>query len=201
VPLTALVVRLIERAAEAVATEPVADEAPATAAEPAPPADTDKVGTGPVPREAIDRPHEFTLPNAPVEVDDWHEFGTAVVRDFVANLSPDYTVNPPFDEKRRTAAEKFRPSQAPAPVYPWDRVEKDQIGRTILDLGGGCFRVLDDPSAVYRDIFETFTQYVVECTISFGKRRPRELPWVADVRARYAYLRRREAQKRDPFAF
>jgi hypothetical protein len=70
-----------------------------------------------------------------------------------------------------------------------------------LNLGGGCFQVLDDPSAVYRDIFETYTQFVVQCTIAFGKGKGQELPWVGEVRARFAYLRLREQQRRDPYAF
>jgi hypothetical protein len=123
------------------------------------------------------------------------------VQAFVANLPEPFTVNPVFDEKRRQASIKFRPSVAAARRGPWDDVEKDQIGRTILNLGGGCFQVLDDPSAVYREIFETYTQFVVQCTIAFSKRKGRELPWVGEIRSRFAYLRLREHQRRDPYAF
>lgn len=205
-PLTEIVVRLIERATEAVAEQTVVEDQeeetpPVTgeqepASTPAAPAEV-----SPVPLEATDRVAGLFPPFEIQIIEDWHEFGAEVIREFVANLHKPVSVNPVFDEKRRQAAIRFRPSAAPVELHPWDKVEKDQIGRTILQLGGGCSRVLDDPSAVYRDIFETYTQYIVECAITFGKRKPQELPWVADVRARYAYLRRWEEQKRDPNAF
>lgn len=206
-PLTEIVVRLIERATEAVVEQTVVEEQAAETPpltedeETIPPLEPDTAEINPVPREAVDRDSELLPPLDIQVIEDWREFGTEVIREFIANLHRPVSVNPVFDEKRRQAAIKFRPSEAPVELHPWDKVEKDQIGRTILQLGGGCSRVLDDPSAVYRDIFETYTQYIVECAITFGKRKPKELPWVADVRARYAYLRRWEAQKRDPNAF
>ncbi len=155
----------------------------------------------PVPKRVISSEAELFPPIEIQIVEDWREFGTEVVKEFIANLPKPFTVNPIFDEKRRVAAIKFRPSNAPVKHEPWDDVEKDQIGRTILNLGGGCFRVLDDPSAVYRDVFETYTQFVVQCTLAFGKPKGRELPWVEEIRAKYPYLRLREEQKRDPNAF
>lgn len=225
-PLVELVVRLIERATEAtpeniaetnierrseiqpvpsveVETEALTEQvAEAETAEPAQPADqAQPAEIVPIPLEAIDREDAlFPVTEIPV-VEDWQEFGTEVVQEFIANLPKPFTVNPVMDEKRRIARIKFRPSEAPVKVEPWDRVEKDQIGRTILDLGGGCFRVLDDPSAVYRDVFETFTQFVTMCTFQFGKPKPRELPWVKEIRAKYPYLQRRESDKRNPDAF
>ena len=204
VPLFELVVRLIEQAVEeeVVAPEestPVVQEAvvPEPVTEPL---ETSEVA--PVPQELISVIPELqeNLPEIPV-VEDWQEFGTEVVREFIANLPKEFTVNPVMDEKRRLAAIKFPRSGAPQKQYAWDNVEKDQIGRTILNLGNGCFRVLDDPSAVYRDVFETYTQFVAQCTFAFGKRKPRNLPWVEKIHAKFAYLRLREAQKRDPDAF
>lgn len=215
-PLVELVVRLIERVAESqaeskpdtdgpsvpVPIEEVQAEAPAetptseSQPETAATADTGSLRARPVPDAA-----ELSLPLEIRIVEDWREFGAEIVKEFVASLQPPPTVNPVFDEKRRVAAIKFRPSAAPAKLQPWDKVEKDQIGRTILQLGGGCFRVMDDPSAVYRDVFETYTQFVVQCTIAFGRPKTKELPWVDEIRQRYAYLRKREQQRRDANAF
>ena len=133
-------------------------------------------------------------------VDNWHEFGTEIVKEIIANPPKQYTVNPPFDEKRRIAAIKFRPSEAPVKREIWDNVEKDQLGRTIL-RHGNLFRILDDPSGVNRDIFETYEQYMVFFTIPFAKAPPKELPWVNEIREQYAYLRLREEQRMDPAAF
>jgi hypothetical protein len=155
----------------------------------------------PIPLEAVGTPRD---PFPAIEfqvVEDWWEFGTEIVQEFIANLPKAFTVNPVFDEKRRLAAIKFRPSNAPVRHEPWDDVEKDQIGRSILKLGNNCFQVLEDPSAVNREIFETYTQYVVQCTLRFGKRKGQELPWVREIRAKYPYLLLREQQKRDPDAF
>lgn len=225
-PLVELVVRLIDRVTEATPDEIVetdlerqseiqptpapatemtetetAADVPVEPVSPANQADTLPSEIIPLPLEAVDREDSLFPATEVQQVEDWREFGTEVVQEFIANLPKPFTVNPVMDEKRRVAAIKFRPSAAPVRVEPWDRVEKDQIGRTILDLGGGCFRVLDDPSAVYRDVFETFTQFVTMCTFQFGKAKPRELPWVKEIRARYPYLQRREAEKRDPNAF
>lgn len=129
--------------------------------------------------EDIDDPEPWT---------DWQAIGEEVVKEVVESKLKTVSVNPVFDEKRAVAAVKFRPSEAPEKKEIWDNVEKDYLGRTIL-WHGGCYRVIDDPSAVYRDIFEDFTQYMTFCNVpnSGGV----ELPWVADVRANHAYLQRR----------
>jgi hypothetical protein len=155
----------------------------------------------PVPLEAVGTDRD-PFPAIEIQVvENWRDFGAAVVREFIANLPKVFTVNPVFDEKRRLAAIKFRPSNAPLKREAWDNVEQDQIGRSILSLGDHCFQVLEDPSAVNREIFETYTQYAVYCTLSFSKKKGVELPWVSEIRAKYPYLREREAQKRDPNAF
>jgi hypothetical protein len=227
-PLLELVVRMIERVAESPAdvdaqaeskpdTENVfapvpIEEAQAEAAAETPPSQPQSrsqtqvvptAATAAVPQRyrPVADAAELALPIEIRIVEDWREFGAEIVREFIASLQPPPTVNPVFDEKRRVAAVKFRPSAAPTILEPWDKVEKDQIGRSILQLGGGCFRVIDDPSAVYRDVFETYTQFVVQCTIAFGRPRAKELPWVDEIRQRYAYLRKREQQRRDPNAF
>lgn len=129
--------------------------------------------------EDVDDPEPWT---------DWQAISEKVVKEVVASEAKTSSVNPVFDEKRAVAAVKFRPSEAPEKKYIWDNVEKDYLGRTIL-WSGDCYRIIDDPSAVYRDIFENFTQYMTFCLLpnSGGV----ELPWVADVRANHAYLQRR----------
>lgn len=223
-PLFELVIRLIESAADPVeqagetsavrpasevvqpgevaereqmvVPQPVDMDPPARGATPAEPAEI-----VPVPLEAVGTDRDpFPAPSFE-QVEDWRKFGAEIVRDFIANLPKAFTVNPLFDEKRRRAAIKFRASNAPARLEPWDNVEQDQIGRSILRLGNHCFQVLEDPSAVNRDIFESYTQYVVQCTLTFRKKPGEELPWVAEIRAKYPYLLQREAQKRDPNAF
>ena len=215
VPLAELVVQLVEKAAEpATDTEQeVENEAPfetivAPQAEPLPDvraetqSDPDIIQTIQVTagRRSFARPSETPTVTDKPEVDDWYEHGTEIVREIVANPQKQYTVNPPFDEKRRIAAIKFRPSEAPVKREIWDNVEKDQLGRTIL-RAGNYFRILDDPSAVNRDIFETFEQHMIFFSGSFAKASPKELPWVNEVREQYAYLRLREEQRRDADAF
>jgi len=102
-----------------------------------------------------------------------------------------FSVNPPFERARAEASIRFRASLAPEDVPAWERVEKDQLGRTILPLGDGtCFRVLDDPSGVRQWEFQTFDQHMVYCTVSLGGgKKGRELPWVEIIRERYPYLR------------
>ncbi len=129
--------------------------------------------------ENVDEPEPWT---------DWQTIGEEVVKEIVESKAKTISVNPVFDEKRAVAAVKFRPSEAPEKKEIWDNVEKDYLGRTIL-VSGDCYRVIDDPSAVFRDIFENFTQYMTFCNVpnSGGV----ELPWVTDVRANHAYLQRR----------
>lgn len=47
--------------------------------------------------------------------------------------------------------------------------------------------MLDDPNVTREYQFREFDQYLVTC--SHYQREPRELPWVAEVRERYPYLR------------
>jgi len=205
VPLSELVVQLIEIAAES-DSEPELEDASVAESETKPLPDTrSDIGiVQPIQVTAARRSVKSTTEISPAtespEIDDWHEFGTAIVREIIAKPKKNYTVNPPFDEKRRIAAIRFRPSDAPVKREIWENVETDQLGRTIL-RDGNCFRVLDDPSGVNRDIFETFEQHIIFCTITLAKAPPKELPWVNEVREQYAYLRLREEQRRDPDAF
>jgi len=203
IPLSELVVQLIERSAES-ATESEQQIASETLLEVSP--DTQPITdiVQPIQVTTARRPVATTTDILPAaestDVDDWHEFGTEIVREIIANPQKQYSVNPPFDDKRRVAAIKFRPSEAPVKREIWDKVEKDQLGRTIL-RDGNRYRILDDPSGVNRYIFETFEQYMIFFSIPFGKAPPKELPWVNEVREQYAYLRLREEQRTDPDAF
>jgi hypothetical protein len=215
IPLSELVVQLIEKTSEPtteseqqVASEVPIDTVITSEAEPVADVrsdtqpDTDIIQ--PIRVTAARRRVAATTDISPAtdspDVDDWHEFGTEIVREIIANPKKQYTVNPPLDEKRRVAAIKFRPSEAPVKREIWDNVEKDQLGRTIL-RDGNRFRILDDPSGVNRDIFEKYEQYMVFFTIPFAKAPPKELPWVNEIREQYAYLRSREEQRKDPDAF
>ena len=117
---------------------------------------------------------------------DWYAEMDQVVEAVVAEGQRAWSVNPVFDEKRRQAAVKFPASSAPVRKPIWENVETDQLGRKIL-VHGNCHRVIDDPSAVNYEIFRTFTQYFVFC--SHSEPPPKDLPWVEEVRERYAYLR------------
>jgi len=195
-PLSELVVQLIEKTTES-ATEPEQQDIRSDTQP-----DTDAIQ--PVRVTVARRPVAATTDTTSVaeapEVDDWHEFGTKIVKEIIANPQKQYSVNPPFDEKRRVAAIKFRPSDAPVKRQIWDNVEKDQFGRTIL-RNGNRYQILDDPSVVNRDIFEKYEQHMVYFTIPFGKAAPKELPWANEIREQYAYLRLREEQRRNPDAF
>ena len=143
--------------------------------EPQPQAEPEQEGVA----EDVDDPEPWT---------DWQKIGVEVVKEIVESEAKTINVNPVFDEKRAVAAVRFRPSEAPEKKEIWDNVEKDYLGRTIL-RDGDCYRVLDDPSAVYRDVFENFTQFMTFC--EGGGSGGVELPWVAEVREQHAYLQRR----------
>jgi hypothetical protein len=94
--------------------------------------------------------------------------------------------SPVMEEKRRRLAGQYRPPTREPPKPVWENAEIDQIGRTML-RHGNCSRVIDDPNVMRQYQFETFDQYLVTC--SYHRREPKELPWVAEIRARYPYLR------------
>ena len=101
----------------------------------------------------------------------------------VNTLPREYSVNPNFGEKRRAAAEQFRPSRAPVDRPIWENLEKDAMGRTLL-VSGDCYKVIDDPNVGNRDTFLVFGQYISSC--AFYKRPPQELGFVSEIRDRRA---------------
>jgi len=127
---------------------------------------------------------------------EWEKEKADAVQRAVDAMENVFSVNPNFDERRREAAIKFRPSGAPAKTEIWDNVEKDQMGRTIL-RHGNCYRVIDDPRVVNRWAFENFDQYITYCT--YHKYVGHELPWVEDIRDRHAYLRERDDRRNGIF--
>jgi hypothetical protein len=158
----------LEPAEQTVAPEAAAETAPAETA----PAEQELVGEG---RET-----------------DWEVEREIAIKQVLDALEREasYSINPPFERARAEASVRFRASLAPEAIEAWDRVEKDQIGRSILRLGdGSCFRVLDDPSAVNQWAFENFDQHMVYCDFFFGGKKGKELPWVEIIRERYPYLR------------
>lgn len=114
---------------------------------------------------------------------DWYAEIPEAVSAALDNVPKEYSVNPVFDEKRRRAAEQFRPSKAVVAKPIWENVEKDTLGRSIL-WSGDCFRVIDDPNVGSREAFETFGQHIVSCL--YRKEVPKELPWVNEIRNRQA---------------
>jgi hypothetical protein len=161
-------------------TEPLAPTAPV---EPVTPAET----------PATEAPPASTEPAAedgPTGTD-WDAIRDEVIKAIFDAIEREehYTINPAFERVRREAVVRFRASLAPDAVEAWERVETDQIGRTLLRLGDGdCYVVLDDPSAVNRWVHETFQQGMVFCELYLGGRDGRNLPWVEIIRERYPYL-------------
>jgi len=93
---------------------------------------------------------------------DWQAASLAAVQNVLDERAQTFSINPNFDKKRKTASETFRPSEAPIRKEIWDNVEKDYLGRTIW-RNGGCYKILDNPSAVNRWVYETFERYMTYC--------------------------------------
>jgi hypothetical protein len=117
------------------------------------------------------------------EPTDWYLQIPEAAKAVLDARSRTYSVNPGFDEKRRAAAEQFRPSEAPVERPIWENVERDTLGRTIL-VSGDCYRVLDDPNVGSREAFLTFGQYITSC--AYYKRPPQKLPFVDEINNRRA---------------
>lgn len=176
-PLTELFVRILVHEVEEVVEAPFVEQAPVA----------ERVADEPAPETAA------TVPPIPVTTEsrtptDWYaqipEAAAAVVESQAAPVS----ANPNFDEKRRRAAEQFRPSEAPVEKPIWENVERDTLGRTVL-VSGDCYRVINDPNVGSREAFLTFGQYIAMC--SYYKRPPQKLGFVKEIldrrasRARY----------------
>lgn len=159
--------QLVTPIAEPVPAEQIVDETPTPTEEP------------------LAEPQSLPAPTAELSVD-WEVEKTQAVMDAVDRMEMIVSVNPNFDKLRREAAIKFRASRAPVKKEPWDYVEKDQAGRTVL-RNGNFYQVLDDPRLFNRDAFLTFERHMVFAM--YTKYIPKELPWVKEVRNNHAYLR------------
>ena len=140
--------------------------------------------TAPVPSVA----EEADLTQAPVREApiDWQGALERASADVVARSAETPSLHPEFDELRRIAAVRYAKPETGKPPPIWEHVEKDPYGRTVVRLGN-CYKVLDDPNVGNRYAFETFEKTMTSCNLSNPK--PKNLPWVEEIRARYAYLR------------
>lgn len=154
-----------------------------------PPAETDAV-------EPIDMPIEQTTGTEVTPVDepvadeaapsiDWEAERRRAVTGFLDAESRITSPSPVVEEKRRALAGQYQPTTKAAPKKIWENVEVDTMGRKVL-RAGNCSKVIDDPNVTRQYAFRTFGQYITSC--GSGKRLPRELPWVDELRERYVYL-------------
>lgn len=118
---------------------------------------------------------------------DWYGVLERAASETVDRYAAIDSLHPEFDELRRIAAERYAPVK-PGPRPMQESVEKDIYGRTLLRRGN-CFQVLDDTNVGNRYAFETFERHLWQCSISFGRKRGQNLPWVEPIRARYNHLR------------
>lgn len=168
----------VPEAVEPVEVMPAEEAPPAAAVTPATPASA----------PPVERAAEAPAAAAGVPSVDWYAaLARAAEQTVEAHANVD-SLHPEFDELRRIAAERYAPADSGAPRPIWENVEKDIYGRTLL-RHGNCFRVLDDTNVGNRYAFETFEQYLVQCTVGFGRKRGKNLPWVEPLRARYNHLR------------
>lgn len=154
--------------------------------EPAAPA----ASTEPGPTVAPAAPAQAAVPRAPHTAAsvDWYEALEQAAADVIARATTEpQSMDPAFDELRRIAAVRYAGPRTGKPQPVWD-AEKDLYGRTLLRRGN-TYLILDDPSLTNRYAFETFERHMLFVSIPIGKARPKNLPWVASIRARYAYMR------------
>ncbi len=115
---------------------------------------------------------------------DWYAAADAVIE-----ASGSQRTTPPFGDgfaaRMAVARERGLPTR-PAESRPiWENTETDAMGRTLL-VHGDCHRVINDPNVGSREAFLVFHQYLVFC--SSQDPGARELDWVRELEARYAYL-------------
>lgn len=172
-PITELLVKLIRETPQA-----IPEERPRELPPPDVPADERSIE--PASDAAAARDSE------PVPTNDWDAVSEAAISDYVDGLEAPPSPNPVLDAKRRAFGDRYQPPTREAPRPIWENAEPDQLGRTVL-RSGDCYRVIADPNVGSQDKFHTFDKYMVMCT--FYRRLPQELPWVAEIRERYHYLK------------
>lgn len=137
---------------------------------------------------AVAPPVEVTSVVADTPVVDLDAASSEAIEEYLDGLESPLSVNPVLDAKRREFAGSYQPPTHSKPKPIWENVEKDQLGRTVL-RSGNCSKVIDDPNVGSQYKFQQFDQYMVTCMFTFQKRQGRELPWVAEIRERYHYLK------------
>jgi hypothetical protein len=148
------------------------------AIEPEQAAGIDTAGDDEQASEPLPEPPPDTSPN-------WYALLDAVASNSDALVDKPASMFPELDEKRRVAAARFSKPDLRLLKPIWENTSKDQLGRTILQ-SGDCWRVIDDPNVGSQWEFENFTQYIVYC--AYVRHPPQQLPWVADIVARYEHL-------------
>ena len=118
---------------------------------------------------------------------DWRASLERASAEIVRRYSEIPTLHPEFEELRRVAAERYAEPRTGKPPPIWENVERDIYGRTLLNLGGGCYKVLDDANVGNRYAFETFEKYVTFCYLAKAPRQ--KFPWIETIVERHAYLR------------
>lgn len=117
---------------------------------------------------------------------DWDAVSESAISEYLDGLDAPPSPNPVLDAKRRAFGDRYQPPTREPPKPIWENAEPDQLGRTVL-RSGDCYRVIADPNVGSQDKFRMFDQHIVMCT--FYRRAPQELPWVAEIRERYHYLK------------
>lgn len=178
-------------------TDTRAESRPAAPAESVPaeaPAAVTPDRTVPQARPA-ERPEVAPVPATPAEDApgtrapvDWYaelERAAAAIGDRLA--AEPQSMHPEFDELRRIAKLHYGKPQVNPPRDTWT-VEKDPYGRTLLK-NGPFYRVLEDLRLFNQEAFQIFERHMIFVTIPLGRRKPKNLPWVEAIRARYEYMR------------
>ncbi|HEX6260704.1 MAG TPA: hypothetical protein VFZ51_08615 [Woeseiaceae bacterium] len=167
--------------------EPVADQPTEEEEEPPVVLNAAEVSEAPRPAGLLDDARAAAAPSDQPEVD-WQASLERASAEIIRRHSVVQSLHPEFDELRRNAEERYSEPRTGKPPPIWENVERDIYGRTLLQLGNGCYRVLDDTNVGNRYAFETFERHVVLCNL-LAKAPRQEFPWVETIVERYAYLR------------
>ncbi|HET6629833.1 MAG TPA: hypothetical protein VFG91_08655 [Woeseiaceae bacterium] len=108
---------------------------------------------------------------------DWHVELERVAAEIVVRAAEaPQSMHPELDELRRIAALRYSKPITNKPPSNWQAEHS--------------FMIREDPGLVDRYALGTFEQHMIQFTIPFGRPRPKNLPWVETIRARYDYLGR-----------
>ena len=150
---------------------------PQPEARPLPSAATPATPTAPAERATvIEEPAVSAAQPDVAEGVDWYVELERVAAEVNAEAAAEpQSMHPEFDELRRIAALRYSKPLTNEPSTTW----QEENSYTIRD-----------PGLVNRHAFGTFEGGMIQFTIPFGRPRPKNLPWVATIRARYDYLDR-----------